>query len=171
MDQWLVYAAITVLYIIILVVYFIRRSRSHEQELAQFLQTAKQQVEEHKQTASQEANQKVVLAASVVKKVQQVAKEFETQAQKEYEQIIDEAKQERRELLAKARAEIEELFAQAEEDLKDYREKRYSEIEKNLVKLVIAVAERVVEVGFDEKQHKELIHRCLDEIAQQQQRS
>lgn len=170
MNTWIIYTILTVAYIVVLVVYFLRRTRVHEQELVHFLETAKQQLEAHKVEAAQEANQKVVKAAAVVQKVQQVAESFEKQAKTEYDQIIEDAKTEKREIIASAKTEIESLFKQAEKELEEYRLERYREIERNLVKLVVAVTERVVEVGLDEKQHAEIIEKALDEIKQKKAR-
>ncbi len=167
----LAYSAITVAYIIVIVIYFMRRSRSHEKELAKFLSSAKGQLETHKVLAQQQANQKVAKAALVVKKVQEIAEAFETQAKEEYEQIILDAKQERKEILKSAKDEIAELFALAEKDLRDYREKRYQEIEKNLVKLVMAITGKVIGEVLDEKQHEQLIDKAIEEIKLQQQRT
>jgi F0F1-type ATP synthase membrane subunit b/b' len=121
--------------------------------------------------AEQQANQKVAKAALVVKKVQEIALAFETQAKEEYEQIILDAKQERKEILKSAKDEIAQLFAAAEKDLRDYREKRYQEIEKNLVKLVMAITGKVIGDVLDEKQHEQLIDKAIEEIKLQQQRT
>lgn len=171
MDKsWLIYTGLTVVYIIILVLYFIRRSQSHETELSRFLEMAETQLESHKQQAEIEANQKINKAMAVVKKVQQAATAFEQEAQTEYNEIIDDAKTERRELIAKAKAEIEALFKQADEELDDYKLARHREIEKNLVKLVTAVTQKVVSLTLDEKTHRDLIFQAYDEITQKHAR-
>lgn len=170
-STWIVYTGLTITYIVILVAYFLRRSKSHEAELTNFLKTAKQQVELHKQEASRQADEKVARAMSIVKKVQEAAEVFEENAQKEYDQIIEDAKKERREIIASAKGEIEELFQQAEAELEEYRQNRHQEIEKNLVKLVTSVSERVVETSLDQKAHKELIFKALDEIKTKKSRS
>jgi flagellar biosynthesis/type III secretory pathway protein FliH len=170
-NNWVIYTLLTVAYIIILVIYFIRRSKSHEAELKEFLELAQHQLETHKQQSSQKANQKVAQALAVVKKVQQAARVFEDQAQEEYQHIIDEARAEKRELIAKAKAEIAGLFKDADRELKEYQLKRYGEIEKNLVKLVVDVTEKVVEVSLSPKDHEDLIIKSLEEINKKRNQS
>jgi F0F1-type ATP synthase membrane subunit b/b' len=165
MDKsWLIYTGLTIIYIVILVIYFIRRSKNHEQELTNFLDLAQHQLENHKLQADKTAQQKITTAMAVVKKVQQAASAFEANAQSEYEQIIEDAQQERREIIAKAKAEIEQLFKQADTELAEYKSTREQEIERNLVKLVIAVTEKVIEVVLSPTQHKDIIYKALDEI-------
>ena len=165
MDKsWLIYTILTIIYIIILVIYFLRRSKSHEKELTNFLELAQQQLETHKQQADKTAQQKVTAAMTVVKKVQQAALTFESQAQREYDQILEDAQQERREIIAKAKTEVEQLFKQADQELTEYKSTRQQEVEKNLVKLVIAVTEKVVEVSLSPTQHKDIIFKALEEI-------
>jgi F0F1-type ATP synthase membrane subunit b/b' len=172
MNQiWLLYTGITVAYILILVIYFLRRSKSHESELNKFLSTAKQQLELHKQETTKLANTKVVKASQVMLKVQEAIEIFENHAQEEYDQIIEQAKDERKQILASAKTEIEELFAQAELELEEYRESRHREIEKNLVKMVMSVAEKVVGTTMDLKQHQDLIRQTLEEIKAKKARS
>ena len=172
MDKsWLIYTFLTIIYIIILVIYFVRRSKSHEQELTNFLELAQQQLEIHKQQADKNAQQKVTAAMAVVKKVQLAALAFESQAQREYDQILDDAQQERREFIAKAKTEVEQLFKQADQEFIDYKTARQQEVEKNLVKLVIAVTEKVVELSLSPTQHKDIIFKALAEIKLKQARS
>jgi F0F1-type ATP synthase membrane subunit b/b' len=172
MDKsWLIYTLLTIFYIIILVIYFLRRSKSHEKELTNFLDLAQQQLETHKLQADKRAEQKVSAVMAVVKKIQQATVSFEGQVQSEYEKIIDDAQQERRELLAKTKTEIEQLFKQSDKELDEYKTTRQQEIEKNLVKLVIAVTEKVVDVSLSPTQHKEIIMKALEEIKQKQARS
>lgn len=166
-SLWIIFTLITVAYIIILVLYFLRRSKTHEKELKNFLDLAQQELDKHKTIASEEANLKVTKAIAVVKKVQQAAQTFEEQAQKEYNDIIEDAKAERREILAKTKAEVEELFKKADVELEQYSAARHQEIERNLVKLVVAVSEKVVEVSLTPKEHEEIIYKSLEEIKQQ----
>jgi flagellar biosynthesis/type III secretory pathway protein FliH len=167
----LIYTGLTIVYIVIVLVYFIRRSKTHEQELSRFLEMAQEQLESHKLQAATEANQKIAKAMAVVKKVQQAAQAFEKEAQTEYTQIIEDAKNERRELIAKAKAEIEVLFKQADRELEEYKLARHREIEKNLVKLVSAVTQKVVTVSLDEKTHKDIIFQAYEEIKEKHTRS
>lgn len=162
-SLWIIYILV-VLYIIVLVVYFLRRSKSHEKELTGFLTTAKQQVELHKKQAAATANIKVAKAMHVVKKVKEAASAFEQQAHEEYNQIISQAKEEKKAILEQAKKEVEEVFLEAEEELEDYRQQRYKEIEKNLVKMVVSVSEKVVESNLSLEQHKQLIYKALEEV-------
>ena len=172
MDKsWLIYTGLTVVYIIILVVYFLRRSKSHEKELENFLDLAQQQLETHKQQASKTADQKVAAAMAVVKKVQQATANFEKQAQTEYEQVIEDAQNERHEIIAKAKTEVDQLFKQADKELEDYKASRMQEVEKNLVKLVIAVTEKVVGETLSPTAHKNIILKNLEEIKVKQTRT
>lgn len=172
MNQiWLLYTGITVVYIIILIMYFLRRSRGHEKELTKFLDTAKKQLEDHKLQANLHAQEKVTRMLEILKKVQQEVDVFEQKSQQEYDQIITEAKEERRDIIASARAEIEDLFQKAETEIKTYRQTRYQEIEENLIKLVIAVTEKVVEKSLSEKEHKDLIQKALDEVKSSHQKT
>lgn len=170
-NTWIIYAGITVAYIVILVLYFVRRTRSHEKELSNFLSTAKQQLESHKLAASQEANLKVAKATQVIKKVQQVAQAFETQAQEEYNEIIKSAKDERREILKQTKEEIATLFETAEQELGEYRQKREQDIERNMVKLVMAITEKVVGKILTPEDHQQLITDALTEIKNQKSRT
>jgi F0F1-type ATP synthase membrane subunit b/b' len=166
MDSWLIYTALTVAYIIILIVYFLRRSRSHEKELQQFLSVAKSQLQSRENEINATAQQKISKAMLLIKKVHDTAAAFEKQAQKEYDQIIEDAKVERQDLLAKTKTEIDLLFKQADREIAEYKANRYKEVEKNMVKLVIAVTQKVVGKSLSESDHKQLIYDSLDEVIQ-----
>lgn len=166
MDSWLIYTALTLAYIVILIVYFMRRSRSHEAELRNFLAAAQNQLETHKREVANDANRKVIKAMAIIKKVHDTASSFEKQAQREYDQIIQDAKTERQEILTKTKAEIETLFKQADVEIEEYKASRFKEIEKNLVKLVIAVTHKVIGKTLSETDHKNIIYASLEEIIQ-----
>ena len=170
-QSWIIYSVLTIAYIVVLLVYFIRGSKSHEKELSSFLKLAHQQLDSHKKQVSHQADKKIAQAMAVVKKVQQATLLFEQQSQKEYNQIIEDAKAERRELMAKAKSEIDDLFKQADSELAEYREQRQREIEKNLVKLVIDVTEKVIDVSLSPSAHKDIIYKSLEEITQKQKRA
>lgn len=170
-TTWIIYTTITIIYIVILVIYFLKRSKNHEKELKEFLDLAQQQLDEHKQITSSKADQKVSQALLVVKQVQQAARAFEDEVQKEYQQIIEDAKAEKRELLAKTKSEIEEIFKQADKDLKEYQASRHEEIERNLVKLVVSVTEKVVDQSLEPKKHEDIINKSIKEIMQDRARS
>ncbi len=170
MSPWLIYTGLTVAYIIILVLYFLRRSKTHEHELSQFLATAKDQLESHKQETNALAQEKVNQALEVVKKVQKVAQEFEKNAQAEYDQIIEDAKTEKKEILSQAKTEIAELYANADEELEAYKAERMREIERNLVKLVISITQKVVDVSLKPSDHEKIITDALEEVKKSRSR-
>ncbi len=170
MSPWLIYTGLTVAYIIILVLYFLRRSKTHEQELSSFLESAKDQLEAHKKEASQEASIKISQALEVVKKVQKIAEEFETQAQAEYNQIVDDAKSERRDILAQAKTEVADFYTQADAEIEQYKAERMREVERNLVKLIISITQKVVEVSLTPEQHEKIIMNALNEVKQSKSR-
>lgn len=166
MDNWLVYTFLTVIYIIILAAYFWRRSRNYEKELKEFLAVAKDQLDEREKAVNDRANQKIAKAVALVNKVHDISSAFEKQAQKEYDQIIEDAKVERQEILAKTKTEVDHLFKQADMEISDYKANRYKEVEKNLVKLVMAVTQKVVDKTLNEHDHRDLIYSSLDEVVQ-----
>ena len=170
MSPWLIYTGLTVLYIIILVLYFLRRSKTHEQELVSFLDTAKDQLEMHKKQANESAAIKITQALTVVKKVEKVAQEFEAQAEEEYNHIIEDAKTERREILAQAKAETADLYKKADVEIEEYKAERMREIERSLVKLIIAITQKVVEVSLTPENHEQIIHKALEEFKQNKSR-
>ncbi len=170
MSPWLIYTGLTVAYIVILVLYFLRRSKTHEQELAAFLDTAKEQLESHKKEVSDEAAQKITKALEVVKKVETVASQFDIQAHEEYNQIIEDAKVERREILAQAKTEVADFYTQADAEIEQYKAERMREVERNLVKLIIAITQKVVEVGLTPEQHEKIIMNALEEVKRNKSR-
>jgi flagellar biosynthesis/type III secretory pathway protein FliH len=170
MSPWLIYTGLTIAYIVILVLYFLRRSKTHEQELAKFLETAKDQLELHKKEVSDEAAIKITKALEVVKKVEAVAAQFEEQAQTEYNQIVEDAKTERRDILAQAKAEVADFYTQADAEIEQYKAERMREIERNLVKLVISITQKVVEIGLTPEQHEKIIMNALEEVKKSKSR-
>lgn len=171
MEAWIIYTLLTLAYIIVLVVYFFRRSRSHEQEVKQFLSVAQDQLAHHQAAVDHDAQTKINQALALVKKVHDTAASFEKQAQKEYDQIIEDAKSERQELLAKTKSEIDLLFKQADQEIAEYKSARFKEVEKNLVKLVIAVTQKVIGKSLSGSDHKLLIQEALDEVVQKRLQS
>jgi len=171
MEPWIIYTLLTLAYIVVLLVYFFRRSKSHENEVKQFLAVAQDQLTHHRDTVNHEAQAKINQAMALIKKVHDTASTFEKQAQKEYDQIIADAKGERQELLAKTKSEIELLFKQADQEIRDYKTNRFKEVEKNLVKLVIAVTEKVMGKTLSETEHRQLIDESLDEVIQKKMQS
>ena len=164
MSPWFIYTGLTVVYIIILVLYFLRRSKTHEQELANFLDTAKDQLEMHKTQANQEAGLKITQALSVVKKVQKVALDFEKQAEEEYNAIVEDAKKERREILSQAKVDVADFYTKADVEIEEYKAQRMREIERSLVKLIMAITQKVVEVSLKPQDHEQIIIKSLEEF-------
>ena len=66
---------------------------------------------------------------------------------------------------------IEEMFDNAEIELDEYRQHRQQEIEKNLIRMVNAVSQRVVEMSLDDEKHQELILKALEEVKAKRSRS
>ncbi|OGV95855.1 hypothetical protein A2W24_02255 [Microgenomates group bacterium RBG_16_45_19] len=171
MDSWIVYTGLTVVYIIILIIYFFRRSRSHERELHQFLQVAEDQLKHRQAEINQDAKQKISKAYSLVKQVHDIAAAFEKQAQTEYDQIVEDAKVERQELIAKTKTDIADLFKQADREIAEYKAARFKEVERNLVKLVMAVTQKALGKSLSTSDHRQLILSALDEVIQKQSQS
>lgn len=170
MPPWLIYTGITVAYLIILVLYFLRRSKTHERELTTFLATAKDQLESHKQQVNQEAAVKISQALEVIKKVQKAAGEFEKNAQAEYNQIIEDAKTERKEILSQAKQEVADYYAQADTELEQYKTERMREVERNLVKLIISITQKVVDISLTQDHHEKIIKDALEEVKKNKSR-
>jgi F-type H+-transporting ATPase subunit b len=75
----------------------------------------------------------------------------------------------KREIINDARQKAIEILASADEELEKYKEERKQEIEKNLVKLVMSVTEKVVERSLDYNTHIDLIQDAVNEVKQQKE--
>ncbi|MGI5828432.1 MAG: hypothetical protein ACOX6V_05430, partial [Patescibacteria group bacterium] len=87
----------------------------------------------------------------------------------EYEQIIEDAKLEKKEILEDARKKALEIVQGADTELEAYKEERCREIEKNMVKLVMSVTEKVVERSLDYDTHLKLINDAIEEVKHQKE--
>ncbi len=169
-NTWLIYTGITVFYIAILVIYFWRRSRKHEQQLVAFLEHAKKQLAEHQKRVHNETEERLDKAFALIRRLQHVAENLENQAQDEYDQIVEDAKEEKKAILKQAREQSQEILTSADQELEDYREKRQHQIEGEMVKLVISVSEKVVEKSLTRADQVDLIQRAVNEIKEEKQK-
>ena len=169
-NPWLIY---TIAFIIIAGIMFVlvwRYVRRLDKQLDQFLQDSKNQLMTHKQAAKNEASQKVYRAFNLIRKLQSIAEDLEKHVQDEYQVIIKQAHEEKEQILDDARKKAQQITQSAEDELGQYKEQRQQEIEKNLVKLVIDVTEKVVERTLSYEDHVELIQEALDEVKQKKER-
>lgn len=102
---------------------------------------------------------------------------------KEYEARIDEAKNEARgivesakkrgeelkdQILVEAKAEATNVLAKARNDIEREKEKTMAELKSEVVEIAMMAAEKVVEKSLDEKAHKEMIKKFVDEVGEAQ---
>ena len=166
-TSFLIYTLTLVLYVVLLYIFFERKYKKQDRELSDFLGDAKRQLQNHKVQASVEANKKVEKAFELIKKLQSIAEDLEGQAKSEYDEIIFDGKREKKEMIEDARKKAMEIIQSADDELEDYKTDRKREIERNLVKLVMSVTEKVVEKDLDYAKHLELIKQAVDEVKQQ----
>lgn len=112
------------------------------------------------------------------------ARKEEAEALKvEYENRIDEAKNEarvivdsakkrgeelREQILVEAKEEASSVLTKARSDIEREREKTMAELKTEVVQIAMMAAERVVEKSLDEKSHKEMINKFIDEVGETQ---
>lgn len=102
---------------------------------------------------------------------------------KEYESRIDEAKQEARgiidsakkrgeelkdQILVEAKTEASNVLAKARNDIEREKEKTMAELKSEVVQIAMMAAEKVVEKSLDEKAHKDMIKKFVDEVGEAQ---
>jgi len=102
---------------------------------------------------------------------------------KEYESRIDEAKNEARaiiesakkrgeelkeQIIVEAKAEASNVLAKARSDIERERERTMAELKSEVVQIAMMAAEKVVEKSLDEKAHKEMINKFIDEVGETQ---
>ena len=97
--------------------------------------------------------------------------EYETHlvnARKEAQQIIETAtrlsEQTKEEIVRTARDEAERLRSQAEEQISQAKDKALGEIQKEVIGLSIAMAEKIVGKEMDEKRQGEIIQEIIGQI-------
>ncbi|NMC36185.1 hypothetical protein GYA49_04015 [Candidatus Beckwithbacteria bacterium] len=169
-STFLIYTFVTVAELGILFLLFYRRHKRQEQQLDQFLKEAREKLQVHKEEAQSQANKKVVKAFELIKRLQHVASELEGQVQEEYEAILEEAKEQKKQILEEAKTQASSFDQAISQDLEEYKQERFAEVEKNLVKLVISVTEKVVERSLSYEDHIGLIQEALEEVKKQKQR-
>ncbi len=166
-DIWLIYTAITATYILLLVVFFWRRTRSHEIDLQKFLERAKLQLEMHKESVHKRQQQKITKVMTAMSIMQQVAVEMDKEIARQYQDTINDARAEAQVITKKARDEAEAIRQHATHDLDDYRKERLHEVEADLVKLVMDVTQRVLGSTLSREEHVDLIYKSLEEVKAQ----
>lgn len=102
---------------------------------------------------------------------------------KEYESRIDEAKNEARSIVESAKKRGEELkdqivveakteagnvLTKARNDIEREKEKTMAELKSEVVEIAMMAAEKVVEKSLDDKAHKEMINKFIDEVGEAQ---
>lgn len=105
-------------------------------------------------------------------------KEQAAHAEEEVKKRLEEAGKEGQELISKAartgeeirkkaaeeaKPEAEALIARARQEIERERDDAIAELRKEFTDLTITAAEKVIEQELDEKKHKELIEKVLDE--------
>lgn len=102
-------------------------------------------------------------------------KEYESrigEAKNEARTIVDSAKKRGEELkdqiVVEAKTEANNVLAKARNDIEREREKTMSELKTEVVQIAMMAAEKVVEKSLDEKAHKEMINKFIDEVGEAQ---
>jgi F-type H+-transporting ATPase subunit b len=106
------------------------------------------------------------------------AKQEREAAEREYRAKLEEARGEaqalldriakqgedlRKELETKARAQAEALIAKARAEIKQEREKAVQDLRSQVADLAVMAAGRIIGESLDEKKHRELIDRAIEE--------
>ncbi|MFZ2956092.1 MAG: F0F1 ATP synthase subunit B [Candidatus Ozemobacteraceae bacterium] len=84
------------------------------------------------------------------------------------QQAIGEAQSARDEILAGAKTRSLELVEKAHKDIVIERKKAWVEMREEVVRLSLAVAERVIEKSLDDKEHHELIGKAIEGLEKSQ---
>ncbi|PIP53430.1 hypothetical protein COX08_01030 [Candidatus Beckwithbacteria bacterium CG23_combo_of_CG06-09_8_20_14_all_34_8] len=163
-DTLFIYTITTIIYIGILFFFFWRRNKKQEDQLNSFLKEAKEKLELHKKEAKVQASGKVAKAFELIKRLQGVAEDLEGQVQTEYEKVLEEAANQKKDIIAEARRQSKEILEGADGELAQYKEERKREIEKNLVKLVMSVTEKVVGRSLTREDQVDLIRDAVEEV-------
>lgn len=169
-EIWIIYTIVTVVYIGLLILFFWRKTKKHENELKKFLTDAKEQLSIHKKKVHDNNSQKMKKVLMAMSIMQQVAIELDKELNSQYKLLLEKANEEAKSIKEKAEAEAEQIRLEATQDLEDYRNKRIHEIEGDLVRLVCAVSEKVINKTLTHQDHMDLIYRSLDEIKIQKQK-
>lgn len=171
MNQiWIIYTVVTVIYIGLLMLFFWRKTKKHEIELKDFLNTAKQQLDLHKKKVHENNSIKLQKVTAAMAIMQQVAIELDKELNSQYQLLINKAKEEASLINQKAQEEADRIKLEATQDLDEYRNTRIHEIEADLVRLVTSVTEKVLNKTLTYNDQVELIYKSLEEIKLQKQK-
>lgn len=72
--------------------------------------------------------------------------------------------------MAQAKTEVADFYTQADAEIEQYKAERMREVERNLVKLIISITQKVVEVSLTPEQHEKIIMNALNEVKQSKSR-
>lgn len=167
---WLTYTILTVMYIIVLILYFWRRSIRHEHEVTEVLEQAKKQLDTHRQRIHQQGTYRLTKMMQILSMFQKIAVDFETAIKEEHDKMISKAQDQSKKLIDEAKVEADKIRADVNQNLDGYRQQRQQEIEADLVKLVVSVTEKVVQQRLLYQDHINLIHQALEEVKHQKQK-
>jgi len=119
-------------------------------------------------TKGLEEKEQAMLEANLIK--EQIIQE-RALAKKEASLIVDEAKKrasvEGREIIKSAKLEVEEEKAIAKEELRLEKEKLENEMKDKIVDVAYVLAGKIIEEELDDKKHKQLINRFIDQAGKQ----
>lgn len=167
---WIAYTGITAFYIIIIAIYFWRRSKKHELELQDVLQISKTQLEKHRKHVHERAGQRINKAMMLIKQLHRIAANLEIQAKEEYTRLVQAANDQAQEILKEAKQEAQAIKSKADEEFDDYRQKRQQEIEADMVRLVMSVTQKVIKKSLTPQDHQNLILQSLEEVKAQKEK-
>lgn len=119
--------------------------------------------------ATEEAEKANQDAMTGREQIEAMKKKAKVQSDKEAEKVMEDAKAEAKELKAKLTKEVKEeisaLRAKEMEKVESEKKGRLEEMEKQVSKLAVAVASKVIGAEVDEKKHKALISASLKDVA------
>ncbi|MBF0499589.1 MAG: F0F1 ATP synthase subunit B [Candidatus Riflebacteria bacterium] len=84
------------------------------------------------------------------------------------QKAISEAQNAREEILTVAKSRSAELLEKAHKDIIIERKKAWAEMREEVVRLSLAVAERVIEKSLDDEAHHEMIHKAIEGLEKSQ---
>lgn len=101
--------------------------------------------------------------------VEAMKKKAKTQAERDADKVMEDAKADAKELKAKLTKEVKDevsaLRAKELEKVESEKKARMEEMEKQVAKLSVAIASKVIGEEVDEKKHKSLISASLKDLA------
>jgi len=90
--------------------------------------------------------------------------EGEKEAYDTRQQAIGEAHAAREEIIAQAKAKAAENLEKGQAEIQRARRQAWIELREEVVRLSLAVAEKVIDTSLDEKTHRDLIRKAIDEM-------